>query len=64
MYRKAQKEYPMNKENICQESQKKELTRLKNMPDSLKNFVTALKINPTLIENAIENHNTGKDLIS
>jgi hypothetical protein len=34
------------------------------MHDSLKNFVTALEINPVLIENAIQNHNAEKDLTS
>jgi chromosome segregation ATPase len=63
-YRQAQQQYLTNTKNIYQESQKKELTRLKNMPDSLKNFVTALKIDPDLIENAIQKHDAEKDLNS
>ncbi len=62
--RQAEKQYRTNTEIIYQESQKKELTRLKNMPDSLKNFLTALKINQTLLKDAIQNHNPETDLNS
>jgi len=63
-YRQAQKQYLTNTENIYQDSQKKEFTRLKTMPESLKDFVKVLKIDPTLLKDAIENHNPETDLTS
>jgi chromosome segregation ATPase len=63
-YRQAQKQYRINIEYIYQQSQKKELERLQNISKPLENFVTALLIDPSLLQKAIEKHNPQTDLAS
>ena len=61
-YQDAQKEYRINMTKIYQQGQKKELDRLKKMPQPLKNFIIALKIDPSSLEEAIEKHDPEADL--
>ena len=63
-YRQVQKQYRTNTEKIYQQSQEKELTRLKNMAGPLVNFVEALKIDPAPLTKAIQKHDPEADLTS
>jgi chromosome segregation ATPase len=63
-YRQVQKQYRTNTENIYQQSQQKELARLTNMSEPLRNFIEALKIDPALLTEAIQKHDPKADLTS
>jgi chromosome segregation ATPase len=60
----VEKQYRTNTEEIYKESQKKELARLKTMPDPFEKFIKALKIDPASLKQAIEKYNPETDLSS